>query len=231
MKRTFSRHASPAIKHHLAELLEAPDPIAYRAAMQALGHALGRAVVDTLGERNRVLLACTVEDADFLAHGLLAELMEGMGPQRVAFACFWNDRVSAGKRHQTEIAPIRRRYVEPHGKQIDAVIVVKSIISTACVVRTNLLDLLDDTKPRRIIVAAPVLYKDAEKSLQRDFPEEIAEKFEYVYFAKDSIRTNDGIVHPGIGGQVYKLLGLGTGSRKNQYNPTVVRSRRRHLVS
>lgn len=231
MKRTFSKLASPAVKQHLTELLEASDPIAYRATMQSLGHALGRAVVSALGERKRVLLACTVEDADFLAHGLLSELMEGMGPQRVTFACFWNDRVSTGKSHRTEIAPIRRRYVEPHGRQLDAMIVVKSIISTSCVIRTNLLDLLDDTKPRRIIVAAPVLYKDARRNLEQEFPAEITKKFEYVYFAKDSMRTNDGIVHPGIGGQVYKLLGLETDQGKNRYNPTVVRSRRRHLVS
>jgi predicted phosphoribosyltransferase len=231
MKRTFTKHASPAVKVHLLELLESQDPGVYRATMQALGHSLGRVVVESLGERKKVLLACTVEDADFLAQGLLSELMEGMGPNRVALACFWNDRVSFGKNPQTEIAPIRRRYIEPHGKQLDAVIVVKSIISTACVVRTNLLDLLEETKPRRIIVAAPVLYKDATKSLEQEFPEEIASKFEYLYFAKDSKRTNDGIVHPGIGGQVYKLLGLGNDKEKNHYNPTIVRARRRHLAS
>lgn len=231
MKRTFTKLASPEVKQHLAELIEAPGPDAYRAAMQALGHALGRAVVNSLGKRSRVLLACTVEDADFLAHGLLVELMQGMAPRLVTFACFWNDRVSVGKQYRTEIAPIRRRYVEPHGKQIEAVIVVKSIVSTACVIRTNLLDLLEETRPRRIIVAAPVLYKDAARSLEREFPDEIAEKFEYVYFAKDFTRTNDGIVHPGIGGQVYQLLGLGTDQGKNRDNPAVVRSRRRHLAS
>jgi hypothetical protein len=231
MKRTFTKHASPAVKLHLTELLESHDPIAYRASMQALGHSLGRAVVASLSERKKVLLACTVEDADFLAQGLLLELMEGMGPNRVTLACFWNDRVSAGTKHQAEIAPIRRRYVEPHGKQLDAVIVVKSIISTACVVRTNLLDLLGETHPRRIIIAAPVLYKEATKTLEQEFPDEISKKFEYVYFAKDSKRTSDGIIHPGIGGQVYKLLGLGDDKGKNHYNPTVVRSRRRHLAS
>lgn len=229
--RTFTKHASVAVKQHLVELLDSPGPIAYRATMKALGHALGRAAAEMLGPRKKVLLACTVEDADFLALGMLSELMEAMGPPRVTLACFWNDRISAGKRHPVEVAPIRRRYIEPHQKLVDAVIVVKSIISTACVVRTNLLDLLDETMPRRIIVAAPVLYKDAPSRLEQEFPEKVAAKFEYLYFAKDSVRSNDGIVHPGIGGQVYRLLGLGTGKEKNQYSPTVVRSRRRLLTS
>lgn len=50
-------------------------------------------------------------------------------------------------------------------------------------------------------------------------------KFEFVTFAIDEDRLENGEVVPGIGGMVYPRLGLGDVAAKNSYIPEMVMSR------
>jgi hypothetical protein len=110
----------------------------------------------------------------------------------------------------------------------DAVlIVVKSIISGACVVKTNLASLIDEALPLRVIVAAPVMLKGAEQRLASEFPQSMSSRFEYFAFAIDDEKGSDDNVVPGIGGSVYERLGFGD---KTAYIPEIVKERRRRAV-
>ncbi|MBA3550583.1 MAG: hypothetical protein H0T76_29255 [Nannocystis sp.] len=219
MSRSFREAITEAERIHLQGLLDADGPEVYRSTMQRLGEDLGRRVVDMLPERGMCMLVCTVEDADFLARGFL----ETVGVERVVLRCFWNERRKLG---DFELAPIIRRYVEPGDEDVSALVVIKSIISGACVVRTNLMEVLERVKPAQIFVVAPVIHAEAERKLEQEFPSEIARSFTYVWLARDDAREPDGNVVPGIGGSVYDLLGLGGEQAKNRYYPQLIHERR-----
>lgn len=170
-----------------------------------------------------------MEDADFLARGLIEELEANSFQGRTRMICMWNQRV---KGEGVSIAPILRTYQEEFDKDDPVFIIVKSIISGACVVRTNLTKVISMANPKRVFVVSPVMLRDAEKRLENEFPKEISRKFEFVHYATDSDKSPDGEeVLPGIGGSVYELLGLGDATAKNKYVPEIVRERRRKAFS
>ena len=47
------------------------------------------------------------------------------------------------------------------------------------------------------------MYKDAQKNLQKEFPESISNKFEFLTFAIDTSKDAQGSVLPGVGGMIY----------------------------
>ena len=59
--------------------------------------------------------------------------------------------------------------------------------------------------------------------MRKEFPDEIANKFNFISFRIDGERAEDGEVIPGIGGQVYQLLGIGDQPALNGYMPDVVK--------
>lgn len=230
MTRTYSSLANKNVRDLLETLSDrstAPD--AYKKAMTRLGVNIGESILPEItSQQSSVYLACTVEDADFLARGILDRLETKL--KTVAFACFWNQRFSPFEVEDLQIAPILRKYQEPSSKFVSNLIIVKSIISGACVVRTNLIDLIQRIEPEKILIAAPVLYKGAEDRLRSQFDPAIHSKFQFFYFAVDDERTPDGEVVPGIGGMVYDRLGFQNQEEKNYYTPDIVRSRRSRLT-
>ncbi|MBD1842479.1 hypothetical protein H6F89_03425 [Cyanobacteria bacterium FACHB-63] len=226
MTRTYS----PLVNENVRSLLEtlsdrSTGPDAYKEAMTCLGMSLGECILPKItSQQSSVYLACTVEDADFLAKGILERLEAQL--KTIAFACFWNQRFSPFEVEDLKVAPILRKYQEPSCQTVNYLIVVKSIISGACVVRTNLTDLIQRIEPEKILIAAPVLYEGAEDRLKEQFEPEIHSKFQFFYFATDDKRTPDGEVVPGIGGVVYDRLGFQGQEEKNRYTPDIVRSRR-----
>ncbi len=229
--RAFSPHATPAVRELLQRLADRAPPAEYRQTMLALGRDLGRIVADSLAPSAPLLLVCTNEDADFLARGVL-ETLQARGLDRVALACFWNDRkkVASERGPALDTAPIVRRYVEP-AEEVEAFVVVKSVISSACVVRTNITELVYEKSPKRILVVSPVMHAGARAGLEADFEADVAGKFEYVWYAQDDEKKDDGEVVPGIGGSVYELLDVGNKETKNQHTPELVRERRAALYA
>ncbi|PTU67162.1 hypothetical protein DB032_20635 [Chromobacterium sp. Panama] len=231
------RNLSPfAVSHYevqrgLDELFSAPVD-GYRAAMAGLGSNLARYIAEThaalLREVDRdIFVACTVEDADFLAKGIIEGLASRMSDEAsLKLACFWNERA---KESGYSVAPIQKQYLEPTSHSKVTVIIVKSVISGACVVKTNLMQMIEAVNPDSILVVAPVMHKDSRYRLKHEFPESISSKFEFLYFAEDAGKGDDGEVLPGVGGNVYDLLGLGGSEGKNKYLPEMVKSRRRRL--
>ena len=230
MTRIYSELANESIQVLLDTLADKNSaPNLYRDTMTKLGMALGDAILSQISnEQCNVYLACTVEDADFLARGMLIRLEEQL--KSVAFACFWNQRFSPFEVEDIQIAPILRKYQEPVSQSVNYLIVVKSIISGACVVRTNLVHLIQKIEPEKIFIVAPVMYVQAEEKLKNSFKKEIYEKFQFFYFAKDDRRTHEGEVIPGIGGNVYHRLGFDGQDAKNQYIPEIVKDRRSKLT-
>lgn len=229
--RTFTNFAEqdPEARSLVAALEHLKNDInGYREQMRRLGAHLAESAIPLLGSDLRekeVCVVCTVEDADFLARGVIERLEMHNATTRMI--CLWNERI---KSHGISISPVLRTYEENYNKDETIFIVVKSIISGACVVKTNLTKVVTSANPKQIFVMAPVVLKDAEKRLSREFPEEIARKFVFIYFAADSMKSADGEeVIPGIGGSVYELLGLGDAKAKNKYIPEIVRERRKKV--
>lgn len=231
MTRTYSELVDENIQYLLSTLADKSiEPSLYQQAMTKLGNSLGEAILSKIDSGpGNVYLASTVEDADFLATGILNRLEEQI--KSIAFACFWNQRFSPFEVEDLQIAPILKKYQEPTSERIDCLIVVKSIISGACVIRTNLTNLIQTINPEKIFIVAPVMYDQADQKLKSAFNQSIYDKFQFFYFAQDSERTPAGEVIPGIGGMVYERLGFQGQEAKNQYVPEIVKSRRVKLTS
>jgi len=228
--RKFTPFASQDTQHLLDVLVDQQSsPTKYRDAMTSLGRRLAERVADQIPsvKQGAVCIVCTVEDADFLARGLLEGLEErGVDSSHLKLVCFWNERVRTFTDSQDkafDVAPIIKSYKEEVDIGNTVLVMVKSIISGACVVKTNLAALIDKTVPQRVIVAAPVMLAGAEKRLAAEFPEATAKRFEYFTFAIDDKKDADENVVPGIGGSVYTRLGF---ENKNAYVPDIVRQRR-----
>lgn len=228
--RQFSALAEkhPTVKGLLDRLVsDASNVDGYRATMVELGRHLAKDFVQELQALNRdICVVCTVEDADFLARGVLAELELAGLATKTHLLCLWNDKVREGS---VSLSPISRKYEEPFASNDVVYVIVKSIISGACVVKTNITRALssDKTNENDVFVVSPVLYNGAQKRLEHEFPLSIAKKFRYVFFATDFDKDKSGeVVLPGIGGSVYELLGLGDEHSKNGYVPSIVKERR-----
>lgn len=193
----------------------------YRNAFYLLGKTLGDILNrKTTGEYGGTMLACASEDADWLVRGVL----ETISQKNVSLAVFWNGRITLDSKTHLEYSPIIKSYVEPV-ENCKTLIVVKSIISTSCVVKTQLSRLINNIEPQKIYIVAPVMYKDAEKSLRNEFPISIAEKFEFITLAVDTEKDRNQNIVPGVGGMVYPKLGLGDSHDKNRYMPELVKCR------
>lgn len=196
----------------------------YRKAFDDLGLELGKVLASDFEDvdADEMMLVCASEDADWLAKGI----EKGLGKGRTPISVFWSTRsvVYNENGEKLEISPIVKSYEEPIEK-CKLLIVVKSIISSSCVVKTQLTRLIGKVHPERIAIMAPVMYKDGVPNLMREFPEDVVEKFHFVTFAVDEDRTPAGEVVPGIGGMVYPRLGLGDMNAKNSYIPQMVLER------
>lgn len=193
----------------------------YREAFRTLGVELGKVLASeyrtALAEHT--MLVCASEDADWLAAGVES----GFGKGELKKSVYWNSREVIHTNEdgsKVEISPIEKSYEEA----IDdcrLLVIAKSIISTSCVVKTQLTRLIGKTTPDQIAILAPVMYKDGVPNLIREFPEEISSKFHFITFAVDDEREGSEVV-PGIGGMVYPRLGLGDMETKNRYIPEMV---------
>jgi hypothetical protein len=229
--RVFTSHASETAKTELNVLIgETVSVSAYQHAMTVLGQQLATAIGGKVELTNgaAVCIVCTVEDADFLARGMMEQLKQiGVSPERLKLVCFWNERVrhfNDDSHNVFDVAPVVKSYRENIDVESAVLVVVKSIISGACVVKTNLATLIDRMTPYKVIVAAPVMLKGAEIRLASEFPKSTADRFEYFTFAIDDEKRGVDNVFPGIGGSVYEHLGFG--DNKTSYVPEIVRERR-----
>lgn len=202
-------------------------PAKYQTAMVQLGQQLGSAINAITSADQSAYLVATAEDADFLSAGILQKIETHF--DAVGFACFWNERTSLFGLPSLAVAPILKQYQEPM-EDVDYLVVVKSIISSGCVVKTNLQHLIQTLRPKQILIAAPVIFNQAEDSLKSVFPSEISNKFQFLYFAKDNKRKESGEVIPGIGGMVYDRLGFMGQTDKNSYIPKLVTQRRQLIL-
>lgn len=193
----------------------------YREAFRTLGVELGKVLASEyrMALADHTMLVCASEDADWLAAGVES----GFGKGELKKSIYWNSREVIHTNEdgsKVEISPIEKAYEE----SIDdcrLLVIVKSIISTSCVVKTQLTRLIGKTTPDQIAILAPVMYKDGVPNLMREFPEEINSKFHFITFAVDDEREGNEVI-PGIGGMVYPRLGLGNMETKNRYIPEMV---------
>lgn len=222
---SLASEAGPAAVDALTRLTDTALPsAAYGDAMLSVGRALGRCFAHNLDLRDKaVYLAVTVEDADYLAAGI-AESLQAAGA-RLSVACFWNVRKKVAGYDYLDVAPIVNEYREPIPDALDHLVVVKSIISGACVVKTNLMHLLEMARPAHIHIMAPVMLKGAESRLSAEFDADVADRFQYWRLATDEAKDEAGNVVPGIGGEIYSRLGFNGQAGKNAHYPKFIRER------
>jgi hypothetical protein len=217
--RTWTPLATPAARAALEQLLE-PSQSAYRAAMKDLGRYLGDHLKTQLG-RGKFAVVTTPEDADFLTTGLL----ERVPRERALLACFWTQRLE-----KQDVASVVQEFIQPLPRTLPSVVIVKSIISSGCIVRTNLEKFLTLARPERIFITAPVMLKGADETLRGEFSPEVARRFEFVTFAVDARRdSKTREVVPGIGGWVEERLGLK--GKSPRFAPALVRERLQHVTA
>lgn len=193
----------------------------YREAFRILGVELGKVLASEYQTflADQIMLVCASEDADWLATGVES----GFGRGEMKKSVYWSSREVIHTNEdgsKVEISPIEKAYEESID-DCQLLVIVKSIISTSCVVKTQLTRLIGKTIPSKIAILAPVMYKDGVPNLMREFPEEINSKFHFITFAIDDEREVNEVV-PGIGGMVYSRLGLGDLKTKNHYIPEMV---------
>ena len=223
MSRIYTSIATPEARKQLDCLLESSDvPKSYQLAMQELGKLLAKAILpDFISQKSTdTIVVSTAEDADYLQHGVSAILKNHNVNTKLAV--FWNHHYQLPS--QTSVAPILHSFIEPNYEDIDNVIIVKSVMSGSCVVRTNLIEMLDKiNKINKIYILSPVAHEKSEQKLKDAFPKEISSKFEFICFAIDDRKNKEGEVVPGIGGQIYNLLGLDNQPALTGYMPNVVK--------
>lgn len=193
----------------------------YRKAFRKLGEELGKVLAYEYKTTPaaKTMLVCASEDADWLATGVES----GFGKGELKKSVYWSSREVVHINEdgsKVEISPIEKAYEEPID-DCELLVIVKSIISTSCVVKTQLTRLIGKISPNQIAIVAPVMYKDGKPNLMREFPEEINRKFRFITFAVDDERKGSEVV-PGIGGMVYPRLGLVDIETKNHYIPEMV---------
>ncbi len=218
-KRKFSLYANEYDKEGLTSLLNSTNnPQKYKETMTFLGDSLGKVVGSKVKKGSKCLVVSTAEDADFLSNGVREALLKNF---ETSTAVFWNNHysISGGS-----VAPILHSYLQPGYKSSDTLVIVKSVISGSCVVRTNILALIESIEAKNIFIVSPVMHESSELSLKQEFPKEISDKFDFVYFAIDNIKDASGEVKPGIGGQIYNLLGLSDQPVKTEYIPELVKT-------
>ncbi len=210
------------VKKSLNTLIETNTSVEdYRHAFYVLGQELGKVLLDSYGqmEPSHVMLVCASEDADWLAAGV----ENGFGIGELKKSVYWSTReviFEEENGNKVEISPIVKAYEEPID-HCNLLVVVKSIINTSCVVKTQLTRLIGSIQPDHIAILAPVMFKDGIPNLKKEFPEQIASKFKFFYFAEDD-ECCGSIVIPGVGGSVYDRLGLGNIEEKNRYIPQTI---------
>ena len=193
----------------------------YRKAFRAIGEELGKVLACEYKSTpaTQTMLVCASEDADWLATGVES----GFGKGELKKSVYWSSREVVHINEdgsKVEISPIEKAYEEPID-DCQLLVIVKSIISTSCVVKTQLTRLIGKISPKQIAILAPVMYKDGIPNLMREFPSEISSRFHFVTFAIDDERVDSEVI-PGIGGMVYPRLGLEDIETKNHYIPEMV---------
>jgi len=166
----------------------------YRDAFRLLGIELGKVLASEYKSisANQTMLVCASEDADWLANGVEA----GLGIGELKKSVYWSSREIIHVNEdgsKVEISPIEKAY-EEEINDCQLLIIVKSIISTSCVVKTQLTRLIGRVSPKRIAIVAPVMYKDGVPNLRQEFPEEINSKFHFVTFAIDDERVGSEVI-------------------------------------
>lgn len=217
--RTYSNFADEVAKSALDKLLCVTEqPLEYQATMKSLGLYLGAVLNNNVPVNSKCLVASTAEDADYLSSGVIEALQ--LKHETLA-AVFWNNHYSI---QGGSVAPIVHKYLQPGYESVDCLVVVKSIISGSCVVRTNILALIEKLNVSRIYIVAPVMHKSSEETLKSEFPDDVSAKFEFIYIAKDENKeASTGEVLPGIGGQIYQLLGMAKQPVHSGYMPDLVK--------
>jgi hypothetical protein len=202
----------------LTALLEARgNPPQYAKIMYQLGAILGERVAGVIPKSDSCLLASTAEDADFLARGIY-ECLKLQHSTKAAV--FWNNHYSVPG---GSIAPVVHKFLEPGYESSTTLVIAKAVMSGSCVVRTNILELIEQISVEKIYIVSPVMHAKSEQSLRSEFSDEIADKFVFVYLAIDNEKTSEGEVVPGIGGEIYGLLGLPDQPARMSFMPQLVK--------
>lgn len=195
---------------------DSTSPEVYRKDFVELGAKLGEALCSEIPSGANVMLACASEDADFLASGIMSKLHVDK------VAVFWHTRI---KYSGFDVAPIVSSYIEPMDN-CDVLVIAKSIISSSCIVKSQLNCLIDKLNPKTIYIVSPVTYCKAKEYLRREFPSWIYSKFNFVSFAEDAeLAENSNIVIPGIGGDVSVRLNMRNYTSINGAVPSMVSAR------
>ena len=218
MRKLYTK--SPKVEKLLQDLLSTYDHESYRHTFYNIGAEFAFALNERIDATETVALACASEDADWLAKGIVDNLRSSLD-----LCVYWSNRHNWGldsENNLVEFSAIEKSYEEIQGN-VDTLIITKSIISSSCVIQSQIMRLTSRYDFKKIYIVSPVMYKDAERNLRDEFPENIYSLFKFIYFAIDEDKDENGWIVPGIGGSVYEKLGI----ESRAYYPEIIESRMR----
>lgn len=233
MTQTFTAYApehsqARRLVHSLSALKE--DTVAYQEHLQELGQELAHSLLPSLESNptELVCVVCAVEDADFLARGVVAALAAAGWKDKTRFMCMWNTRATMGEDAIPELAPIFRVYAEDVRPDKTTFVVVTRLDTGGAILRTNLTRALSrppntpQMRPARVVIAAPRMLAGANDTLAREFPADLVERMEHLHFVATS-DENDAHAQERSGAL---FLVFDASYPKNRCVPAIVRQRR-----
>ena len=147
-QRVYSKYTTKKTKEMLIYLTKKITVQEYKISMFWVGMELGKKIISNNPKEKYFYIVSTVEDADFLAKGVM-ECFK-LNNKGFNIACFWNSRETTSDNER--ISPVIRRYIEPYsppGKAKGQVVILKSLISGACVVKTNIKEIIEKINPKK----------------------------------------------------------------------------------
>ena len=150
---------SPKVEKLLQDLLCSCDHESYRHTFYSIGVELASILNERIVDAESVALACASEDADWLAKGIVDNFRSSLD-----LCVYWSKRHNLGldsENNLLEFAAIEKSYEEIH-QNVDTLIITKSIISSYCVIKSQIMRLTSKYDFNKIYIVSPVMYKDAE---------------------------------------------------------------------
>lgn len=191
--------------------------------MTQIGETLGKKITGFIrNNRANLYLICTIHDADFLAKQILSYLENHF--TSIRFACFWNKKIYPAGIASMEVTPILRKYQEPILQNTDYLITIGSDMSEMCMMRTNILNLLQTVSPHKILIVLPVISHTVEDKFRNEFKKEIQDRFKFIYLTRNNGSTPDTQSR-------YRIGSADRYDNNHPYVPEIVKNRRSRWVS
>lgn len=177
------------------EAIETMPPPTDQTALFQMGQQLATSLCQRLSGNAKCLLVSSAEDADYLGKGVWETLNQ---THRVKTAVFWNHyyRLQNG----VSVAPVVHKFLEQGYQQTNELVVVKPVASGSCLLRTHILEVIEQVQVKHIYILSPVMFSQSERALRKELPDRISRKFRFLTLLCDPPQEGEKVLMEYAGG-------------------------------